>query len=179
MASKTISPFVLQKIRERREADEEREEDEAEEEAEDEVEAEDAAPAEEKAETKGREALALGRSGKIEPRSHRGGSLTARVQKFFKKLGPTETALLLGGGALLLQHVAVPRGTSILSRMLAAIAPAPRGRVTRSYAGQDDYAGANLQAGWNRGAMPYGGWSHASPGGPWPYAHGGPEHRWW
>lgn len=33
------------------------------------------------------------------------------------------------------------------------------------------YAGANDMAGWNRGTMPYGGWAHASPGGPWPYAH--------
>ncbi len=35
--------------------------------------------------------------------------------------------------------------------------------------------GALAQAGWNRGTMPYGPWAHASPGGPWMYAHGGPS----
>ncbi len=101
------------------------------------------------------------------------GSITDRASKFFKQLGPTQSVLLLGGGLLLVNHLMVPRGSSVLSQILNAIAPAPKARP-RAYPSY--YAGANWGAGWNHGNKPYGPWAHASPGGPSPYAHG---ESWW
>jgi len=188
-----MSPFVLQKIRERREAAEQKKAAEAIKEEAEEAE-EEAEEAEEEAEEDLEDAAKAGalvperRGEPLVPlrRSHHKkdggagaalGSLSDRIGRFWKKLGPTETVLVVGGGLLFAQHLMVPRGTSILSKVLNAVAPTPKAAPRLARAGFDDYAGANLQAGWNRGVKPYGGWAHASPGGPWPYAHGGPE-RW-
>ncbi len=180
--SRPASPFVLKKIRERQEAAHEKSKEavEAADEAEeadaevDEAEGEDEHESGEEEPERGErhKRLVLGRP---EPRdrSHRprpGGSLTDRASKFFKKLGPTQTWLLVGGGLLVANHLMVPRGTSVLSKMLNAVAPAPKARP-RLAAPAYYYAGANQQAGWNRGMTPYGPWGHASPGGSSPYAH--------
>lgn len=187
MASE-LSPFVLQKIRERKalkEPEEAEEHEEAEDEAEDEAEgAEDEeerpspfAQARTDASAKARDLVrkshhAIGERSSHRPRSgarSSGASLTDRASKFFKNLGPTQTVLLIGGGLLVANHLMVPRGTSVLSQILNAVAPAPkaRPRLQPSY-----YSGANIGAGWNHGNKPYGPWAHASPGGPSPYAHG-------
>jgi hypothetical protein len=175
--SRPVSPFVLQKIRERREAAltpeaKEPEEVEEAEEAEEDEDEEEAEPAREVRPLEARRSHhAIGERSRARQREASGGvSLTDRASKFFKNLGPTETWLLIGGGLLMANHLMVPRGTSVLSKMLSAIAPAPKPRpVLRAPA---YYAGANNQAGWNRGMSPYGPWGHAAPGGPSPYAHG-------
>lgn len=154
MADRPLSPFVLEKIRQRRAAAAEPEEEteEPEEEAEDEVEEE----AEEEHET-GEEVPERTALARPEPRarvSRRGGSLTDRVSKFFKRLGPTESWILLGGGILLANHLMVPRGTSVLSKILGAIAPAP---PPRRLSAPSYYAGAN------RSLTPLGPWETSPP----------------
>jgi hypothetical protein len=172
--SRPVSPFVLQKIRERKAAAQEEPEEVEEPEDKEENEGEDEIE-EEHDHIESPKASALERP-EARDRSHRArgtsGSLTDRAGKFFKKLGPTQTWLLIGGGLLVANHLMVPRGTSVLSRMLNAVAPsaAPKARP-RFAAPVYYYAGANQQAGWNRGVSPYGPWGHASPGGSSPYAH--------
>jgi hypothetical protein len=171
MASE-LSPFVLQKIQQRKDAAEKAEEADEAEEAEDEEEeaeeeAEEAAP-----EPRKKSHHAIGErsshgSGSRSGSRSSSGSLTDRAQKFIKNLGPAQTVMLIGGGLLLANHLMVPRGTSVLSQILNAVAPAPKARPRPSY-----YSGANFGAGWNRGNKPFGPWAHASPGGPSPYAHG-------
>jgi hypothetical protein len=154
-----LSPFVLQKIRERKA----QKDGEPEEEPEEPEEAEDEDEAEEEAEEEHKEGFFAGlprtgpkqrqqalERGLTEPRkshhaigeqrSHRarsssGSSLTDRASKFFKNLGPAQTVLLVGGGLLVANHLMVPRGTSVLSQILNAIAPAPKKTTRRYYAG--------------------------------------------
>ena len=138
-----VSPFVLQKIRERQEAaGKEPEETEEPEEAEDEDEDEEGEEREELPAPPKKSHHAIGersshraRSGSLFGGGSRGASLTDRATKFFKQLGPTQSMLLVGGGLLVVNHLMVPRGTSVLSQILNAIAPAPKKTVRRYYAG--------------------------------------------
>src|SRR5271170_5523765 len=165
MASDSLSPFVLQKICERKGPKEPDEIEEPSEDEEDEEEEREEAP--EPAPRKSHHAIG-------EIRSHRsrssfgGASLTDRASKFFKNLSPTQTWLLVGGGLLMANHLMVPRGTSLLSKMLNAVAPAPQPVRPRFPVYR---AGANWGAGSGQGNKPFGPWAHAAPGGPSPYAH--------
>lgn len=169
--SRPLSPFIKQKILERKAAaHEEPEEIEEPEEGEEDEEEEEREELPEPALAPRKSHHAIGER----ERSHRprsGGSLTDRASKFFKNLGPTQTWMLIGGGLLVANHLMVPRGTSVLSKMLNAVAPAPATKPRPRLAMPAYYAGANSQAGWNRGMSPYGPWAHAAPGGPSPYAH--------
>ena len=153
-----MSPFVLQKIRERkaeaaREEPEEIEEPEAEEAEEHEEREEEREEREELPEPPPKKSHhAIGERSSHGSRSgaRAGASLTDRAQKFFKNLGPTQTWLLIGGGLLVANHLMVPRGTSVLSKMMSAIAPTPPPPPRlRQYP-------SNWEAGWSRPSMPYG-----------------------
>lgn len=101
----------------------------------------------------------------------KGKSLFGRI----KRLGTVKLALLAAGGVLLADHLIAPRGMSYASKAWGKIAggrllpapPIPPPGVTA----KGEFTGANRQAGWNRGTMPYGGWALNAPAGPWPYAH--------
>jgi hypothetical protein len=141
MASESVSPFVLQKIRERqalKEPDEEPEEVEEEDEEDEEEEERDELPeppAKKSHHAIGERSSHRARGGSLFGGSRGGASLTDRATKFFKQLGPTQSMLLIGGGLLVVNHLMVPRGTSVISQILNAIAPAPKKTVRRYYAG--------------------------------------------
>jgi hypothetical protein len=113
------------------------------------------------------------------------GDLERRVSK----LSTLEFALVAVGGVLLVDHLIAPKGMSYASKALAKVGvhpalPAlppppviPPPGVTASIAAKGEYAGANAQAGWNRGMSPYGGWALNAPAGPWHYAHANSPHR--
>jgi hypothetical protein len=152
MAARPLSPFVLEKIRQRRAEAEPEETEETEEPAEEQAEAEEAEEEEHAGEPEKHEPRARG------PR--RGGSLTDRASKFFKRLGPTETWVLVIGGGLVVQHLMVPRGTSVLTKFLNAVAPAPP--PARRLPAASYYAG-------NRSFTPRGPWETSAP----------PPQVWW
>lgn len=110
-----------------------------------------------------------------------------------------ETWQVIGLGALgiaVADHMIAPKGMSFVSKIYdkvlghghrlpplppppipasatASLPPAVATAVAKGY-----FAGANAQAGWNRGMSPYGGWARNAPAGPWHYAHAAPGSSW-
>jgi hypothetical protein len=135
------------------------------------------------------------------------------IERRFERMGTFETVLVAGAGVLVLDHLIAPKGMSFLSKTWDKVShrgpsipppipalPPPAPRVGHWYnfpspalveaehgmqaeAAAGDFAGANLQAGWNRGGMPYGPWAVADPMAQ--YAHAaqvpgtGRQHQWY
>jgi hypothetical protein len=97
--------------------------------------------------------------------------------------------LVLGGAVVVLvgDHLIAPKGMSFASKMMDKLGvgkapalpppPPPPALSPAAIAAKGDYAGANLQAGWNRGMSPYGPWAVANP--MVQYAHAAQrQHQW-
>ena len=110
----------------------------------------------------------------------------AGTKKFLHRRSALEIAL--GATALVLaaDHMIAPKGMSIVTKTTRKISGALGGKgVARALPPPPPHlpavipppgavhAGANAQAGWNRGMSPYGGWALNASAGPWPYAHAG------
>jgi len=118
------------------------------------------------------------------------------IEHRIDKLSPMELVLLAAGGVLVVEHLIAPKGMSLASKAIDKITgkshalpppppPPPMIPPPAAIAAAKGYfAGANNQAGWNRGMSPYGGWALNAPAGPWPYAHAGggyqnyPQYLW-
>lgn len=102
------------------------------------------------------------------------GNIEGRVKRF----GVLEYALVAAGGILVLDHLIAPKGSSYASRAWDKISPGhghpmpllppPPPPPAASHpaaiaAAKGWFAGANQQAGWNRGMSPYGPWAVADP----------------
>jgi hypothetical protein len=110
--------------------------------------------------------------------------LFSNLQQRAKKLSTTQVVLLAAGGVLVIEHLIAPRGMSYASKLWGKVAgshplPPPPPPVPvippaaakgfyfeappEAFETAGDYAGANLQAGWNRGMTPYGPWASGDP----------------
>lgn len=109
------------------------------------------------------------------------------TKKFIHRRSALEIALGATALVLAVDHFLVaPKGMSIVTKATRKISGTLGGRgVARALPPPHlpavipppgvapIHAGANAQAGWNRGMSPYGGWALGAPAGPWPYAHAG------
>jgi len=115
------------------------------------------------------------------------------IEHRIDKLSPVELVILGVGGALIVEHLIAPKGMSFASKAIDKITgkthallppppppppvippPAAIAQAAKGY-----FAGANQQAGWNRGMSPYGGWALNASAGPWPYAHARQDYPWY
>lgn len=116
----------------------------------------------------------------------------SNIERRVSKFGVLEYTALAAVGILTVDHLIAPKGASYLSKLLdkigfggggghrAALPPPPPPPIPAApkvgwyempwypemleeHAAAGDYAGANLQAGWNRGMSPYGPWAAADP----------------
>ena len=117
----------------------------------------------------------------------------AGTKKFLHRRSALEIALGATALVLVADHFVAPKGMSIVTKttrkisgmlggkgMARALPPPPPHlpAVIPPPGAAAIHAGANAQAGWNRGVSPYGGWALGAPGGPWPYAHAGQHYGW-
>ena len=124
-----------------------------------------------------------------------GKSIFKKIESRVRGLEGWQIALLTVGAVVVVDHVIAPKGMSFASKAMDKLGghkalplppppPIPAPGVTALPApvaaavAKGYFAGANNQAGWNRGTSPYGGWALNAPAGPWPYAHAGPGSNW-
>ena len=134
-----------------------------------------------------------------------GEGIFQKIEHRLDRLTTMQGVLLAAGGVLALDWLLAPKGTSVVAETLGKVLPGghhalggrpiipPPGAVPAAARGafysfppapglvasdavSGYYAGANLQAGWNRGMDPYGPWAvanpmvqyaHAAQGSPW------------
>lgn len=116
-----------------------------------------------------------------------GKGIIASTLRKVRGLPTWQKGALVVAAALAVDHAIAPRGMSFASKALGKVGgrrslpppppPIPPPGVTAAVA-KGMFAGANAQAGWNRGMSPYGGWARNAPGGPWHYAHAAPGSAW-
>jgi hypothetical protein len=112
------------------------------------------------------------------------------IEHRIDKLSPMALVLLAAGGVLVVEHLIAPKGMSLASKAIdkitgkahALLPPPPPPPVIPppaviAQAAKGYFAGANQQAGWNRGMSPYGPWAVANP--MFQYAHADQGHPWY
>jgi hypothetical protein len=110
------------------------------------------------------------------------------IERRVDKLSTTQLVLLAAGGVLVVDHLIAPKGMSFVSKAWEKVSPGgahkalppppppPVPVIPPPIAAKGMYAGANRQAGWNRGMSPYGGWAVANPMEQ--YAHAAMRQNW-
>lgn len=93
-----------------------------------------------------------------------------KIEKSINKLSTTQLVLLAAGGVLVVDHFVAPKGKSFVSKAIDKVTgskalppPPPAPLPLPSAVAKGYWAGANKQAGWNRGMDPYGPWAVANP----------------
>ncbi len=117
------------------------------------------------------------------------------IEHRIDKLSPMELVLLAAGGVLVVEHLIAPKGMSLASKAIDKITGKASAHVVPPLlppppppppvipppaaiaAAKGYFAGANQQAGWNRGMSPYGPWAVANP--MYQYAHANQGHPWY
>jgi len=112
-------------------------------------------------------------------RFHREASLLRSIEHKIDRLSPIQGVLIAAGCVLGLDWLVAPKGRSLIGQAIERVMPGrghhelppPPVLPPPQVAAKGYYAGANLQAGFGHGYMPYGPWAHADAGGPTQYAH--------
>jgi hypothetical protein len=106
------------------------------------------------------------------------------IERHIRGLETWQIVALAAAGVLAVDHAIAPKGMSFATKALDKLGmskhplPPPPPIPLPAAVAKGMFAGANAQAGWNRGMSPYGGWARNAPAGPWHYAHAAPGSQW-